>query len=107
MDAAAKAAQEEARNKTKNNKKSDRNVEPATTEEQNKEAEQTRTPGLFDQPAEPQLAPKPAMVAPVTAPATLASAAEAVSASASDEEGEILAKIAEETSEAGADDVAG
>jgi hypothetical protein len=64
MDAAAKAAQEEARNKAKNNKKpsseSAGKVDPAAEEEQKKEPEPPRTPGLFDYPAEPQSAPKPA-----------------------------------------------
>jgi PRTRC genetic system protein E len=108
MDAAAKAAQEEARNKAKNNKKpsleSDRKVDPAAKEEQKKEPEPPRTPGLFDHPAEPQSAPKPARVAPVAAAATFVSATATVSASASDEEDEILAEIAEETSEAGSED---
>jgi PRTRC genetic system protein E len=111
MDAAAKAAQEEARNKAKNNKKpsgeSAGKVDPAAEEEQKKEPEPPRTPGLFDYPAEPQSAAKPAGVAPVAAAATFGSATETVSASASDEEDEILAEIAEETSEAGSgDDVA-
>jgi hypothetical protein len=79
MDAAAKAAQEEARNKAKSNRKpsseSAGKVDPATEEEQKKEAEPPRTPGLFDHPAEPQTAPKPARVAPVAAAATLVLAA--------------------------------
>ena len=108
MDAAAKAAQEEARNKAKNNKKpaseSAGKVDPAAKEEQKKEPEPPRTPGLFDYPAEPQLAPKPARVAPVATAATLVSATETVSASTSDEEDEILAEIAEETSEACSED---
>jgi PRTRC genetic system protein E len=99
MDAAAKAAQEEARNKAKNNKRpsseSAGKVDPAAEEEQKKEPEPPRTPGLFDYPAEPQSAPKPARVVPVAATATF------VSATANDEEDEILAKIAEERSEAG------
>jgi PRTRC genetic system protein E len=111
MDAAAKAAQEEARNKAKNNKRpsseSAGKVDPVAEEEQKKEPEPPRTPGLFDHPAEPQSAPKPARVAPVAAAATLVSATETVSASANDEEDEILAEIAEETSKAGSgDDVA-
>ena len=108
MDAAAKAAQEEARNKAKNNKKpsleSAGKVDPAAEEEQKKEPEPPRTPGLFDHPAEPQPAPKLAKVAPVAATATLASATETASASTSDEEDEILAEIAEETSEARSED---
>ena len=108
MDAAAKAAQEEARNKAKINKKpsseSAGKVDPAAEEEQKKEPEPPRTPGLFDHPAAPQLAPKPTRVAPVAAAATLASATKTVSASTSDEEDEILAEIAEETSEAGSED---
>jgi PRTRC genetic system protein E len=108
MDAAAKAAQEEARSKAKNNKKpyseSAGKVDPAAEEEQKKEPEPPRTPGLFDYPAEPQSAPKPAGVAPVAAAATFWSATETVSASANNEEDEILAEIAEETSEAGSGD---
>jgi PRTRC genetic system protein E len=108
MDAAAKAAQEEARSKAKSNKKpsseSAGKVDPAAEEEQKKEPEPPRTPGLFDHPAEPQSAPKPARGAPVTAAATFVSAPETVSASANDEEDEILAEIAEETSEAGPED---
>jgi PRTRC genetic system protein E len=107
MDAAAKAAQEEARSKTKSSKKpsseSAGKVDPAAEEEQ-KEPEPPRTPGLFDYPAEPQSAPKLARVAPVAADATFVSATETVSASANDEEDEILAEIAEETSEAGSED---
>ncbi|MDX6457430.1 MAG: hypothetical protein QOE55_1127 [Acidobacteriaceae bacterium] len=105
MDAAAKAAQEEARNKAKSNKKpsseSAGKVDPAAEKEQEKEPGTPRTPGLFDYPAEPQSAPKPARVAPLAAAATFVSATETVSASANDEEDEILAEIAEETSEAG------
>jgi PRTRC genetic system protein E len=108
MDAAAKAAQEEARNKAKNNKKpsseSAGKVDPAAEEEQKKEPEPHRMPGLFDHPAAPQSAPKPARAAPVADAATLVSATETVSASANDEEDEILAEIAEETSEAGSED---
>jgi PRTRC genetic system protein E len=110
MDAAAKAAQEEAHNKAKNNRKpsseSAGKVDPAAEEEQKKEREPPRTPGLFDHPVAPQPAPKPARVAPVAAAATFVSATETVSASASDEEDEILAEIAEETSEAGSEDTA-
>jgi PRTRC genetic system protein E len=108
MDAAAKAAQEEARSKAKSSKKpsseSAGKVDPAAEEEQKKEPEPPRTPGLFDYPAEPQSAAKPAGVAPVAAAATFASATETVSASASEEEEEILAEIAEEKSEAGSED---
>jgi PRTRC genetic system protein E len=107
MDAAAKAAQEEARNKAKNNKKTSSEPEkgtgPASKEEQKLEPEPPRTPGLFDHPAELQPAPKPTRVAPVAATATLASATETVSVSTSAEEDEILAQIAEETSEAGSE----
>ena len=64
MDAAAKSAQEEARNKAKSNKKpsseSAGKVDPAAEGEQKKEPGPPRTPGLFDHPAEPQSAPKPA-----------------------------------------------
>jgi hypothetical protein len=53
-----------ARNKAKSNRKpsseSAGKVDPAAEEEQKKEAEPPRTPGLFDHPAEPQPAPKPA-----------------------------------------------
>jgi hypothetical protein len=93
-----------ARNKAKSNRKpsseSAGKCDPAAEEEQKKEAEPPRTPGLFDHPAEPQPAPKPARVAPVAAAATLVLATETVSASATDEEDEILAEIAEATSEA-------
>jgi PRTRC genetic system protein E len=108
MGAAAKAAQEEARSKAKSNKKpsseSAGKVDSAAEEERKKEPEPPRTPGLFDYPAEPQSAPKLAKVAPVAAAATFVSATETVSASANDEEDEILAEIAEETSEAGSED---
>jgi PRTRC genetic system protein E len=108
MDAAAKAAQGEARNKAKSNKKPSSElagkVDPAAEEEQKKELEPPRTPGLFDHPVAPQPAPKPTRVAPVAATATLASATETVSASTSVEEDEILAEIAEETSEARSED---
>jgi PRTRC genetic system protein E len=111
MGAAAKAAQEETRNKAKNNKRpsseSAGKVDHVAEEEQKKEPELPRTPGLFNHPAAPQPAPEPTRVAPVAATATLASATETVSAPTSDEEDEILAEIAEETSEAGSgDDVA-
>jgi PRTRC genetic system protein E len=108
MDAAAKAAQEEARDKAKSNKRpsseSARKFDPAAEEEQKKEPEPPRAPGLFDHPVAPQPAPKPTRVAPVAATATLASGTETVSASTSDEEDEILAEIAEETSEARSED---
>jgi hypothetical protein len=75
MDAAAKAAQAEARNKAKNNKRpsseSAGKVDPAAKEEQNKEPGPRRSPGLFDHPAAPQLTPEPKMAAPVAAAATL------------------------------------
>jgi PRTRC genetic system protein E len=113
MDAAAKSAQDEARSKAKSNKRpaseSAGKVDPAAEEEQKKEPKPPRPPDLFDHPAAPQSqsAPKPAGVAPVAAAATFVSATETVSASAKDEEDEILAEIAEETSEAGSgDDVA-
>jgi hypothetical protein len=97
-----------ARNKAKSNRKpsseSAGKVDPAAEEEQKKEAEPPRTPGLFDHPAEPQPAPKPARVPPIAAAATVASATKTVSASANDEEDEILAEIAEETSEACSED---
>jgi PRTRC genetic system protein E len=58
MDAAAKAVQEEVRNKAKNNQKpsseSAGKVDTAAEEEQKKEPEPPRTPGLFDHPAAPQ-----------------------------------------------------
>jgi hypothetical protein len=89
MDAAAKAAQEEARSKANSNKKpsseSARMADPAAEEEQKKEAEPPRTPGLVDYSAEPQSAAKPARVAPVAA-ATFVSATETVSTFATDEE---------------------
>jgi hypothetical protein len=96
-----------ARNKAKSNRKpsseSAGKVDPAAEEEQKKEAEPPRTPGLFDHPAEPQPAPK-RRVAPAAAAATLVLATETVSAFATDEEDEILAEIAEETSEACSED---
>jgi hypothetical protein len=74
----AKAAQEEARNKAKSNKKlsseSAGKVGPAAEEEQKKEREPPRALGLFDHPVAPQPAPKPTRVAPVAATAILASA---------------------------------
>jgi len=71
MAAAAKAAQDEARNKSKTAKKSTQSAEPVKKEEQ-KAAESPTAPGLFDMPA------------PVDARATSAE---------SDEEAEILAEI--------------
>ena len=93
MDAAAKAAQEEARNKAKNNKKpsseSAGKVDPAADEEQKKEPEPPRTPGLFDTAA--GATPPPATS--VTSPST-AAPANALDRD-NDEEADILAEIAD------------
>ena len=87
MDAAAKAAQEEARNKAKHPKKplNDRTkeVEPVAREESKKEPEPPRPPSLFDAPA--------AVAAP-SAPASVKAASSAVE---TDEERELLAEISE------------
>ena len=94
MDAAAKAAQEEARNKSKNQKKSSseptRKAEPAAKEEPKKEPEPPRLRGLFDTAvdAKPSLA---------TSVASAPTAAAPVNASDNDdeEEADILAEIAD------------
>ena len=83
MDAAAKAAQEEARNKAKNAKKpsadATKKVEPATKDEPKQEPEPSRIPNLFDAPEEAQSA------------IAVLSSSKVVS-----EEDEILAEIAED-----------
>jgi PRTRC genetic system protein E len=83
MDAAAKAAQEEARNKAKHPKKplNDRTkeVEPVAKEESKKEPEPPRPPSLFDAPADAQ----PAIAAASTS-------------TVESEEDEILTEIAED-----------
>ena len=94
MDAAAKAAQEEARNKAKNNKKPvlepAKKAEPAAKEEPKKEPEPPRLPGLFDIAADATPSPVTSVVPPPTAaaPTTLLDKDE-------DEETEILAEIAD------------
>jgi PRTRC genetic system protein E len=91
IDAAAKAAQEEARNKAKNVKKPlnvrTKEVEPVTNEESKKESEPPRRPSLFDAPAD-----APPAIA-------VASPSKAVS-----EEDEILAEIAEDDTDSEAND---
>jgi PRTRC genetic system protein E len=88
MDAAAKAAQEEARNKAKNAKKpgtdATKKAEPATKEEPKKEAEPPRMPNLFDIPAEDHSA----TATPSPVPAAFKAEHE--------EEKEVLAEITEE-----------
>jgi outer membrane biosynthesis protein TonB len=83
MNAAAKAAQEEARNKAKNAKKpsadATKKVEPAAKDEPKKEPEPPRIPNLFDAPEEGQSA------IAVLSPSKVVS-----------EEDEILAEIAED-----------
>jgi hypothetical protein len=83
MVAAAKAAQEEARNKAKNAKKpsadATKKVEPAAKDEPKKEPEPPRIPNLFDAPEEAQSA------IAVLSPSKVVS-----------EEDEILAEIAED-----------
>lgn len=85
MDAPRKAAQEEARHKAKNVKKpgieSTKKAEPPAKEEPKKEPQAPRMVGLFDRPAEVDLAK------PLAAELQI------------DEEEEILAEIAAETSE--------
>jgi PRTRC genetic system protein E len=65
MEAAAKAAQEEARNKSKNAKKhsvdATKKVEPAAKDEPKKEPEPPRIPNLFDAPAESRAVTLPAV----------------------------------------------
>jgi PRTRC genetic system protein E len=88
MAAAAKAAQEEARNKAKNAKKpvteSTKKAERPANEEPKKESQAPRIVGLFDRPAEADLAK------PLAAEAQI------------DEEEEILAEMTAEASEEGA-----
>jgi PRTRC genetic system protein E len=93
MDAAAKAAQEEARNKAKNNKKpgtdANKKNEPVGKEDPNQEPEPPRMPGLFDSPATPSGAESPATT-------TRTSSVPAASTDAAvTEEDDILAEIAD------------
>jgi PRTRC genetic system protein E len=93
MDAAAKAAQEEARNKAKNNKKPviepAKKAEPTSIEEPKKGPEPPRLPGLFDTAADATSSPatsvasRPTAAAPTTRPDK-----------DEDEEADILAEIA-------------
>jgi PRTRC genetic system protein E len=91
MDAAAKAVQEEARNKAKNAKKAlnvrTKEVEPVVREESKKEPEPPRPPSLFDAPEDAQ----PAI-------------ANASPSKAVCEEDEILAEIAEDDTDSEAND---
>jgi PRTRC genetic system protein E len=102
MDAAAKAAQDEARNKAKINKKPSaepaKKAEPVQKEEQKKESEPPRRPGLFDTAIEPQPADAPTSGLLAAAPTP------------ADEEDEIIAEISEEeaaSSESDEDEGAG
>jgi PRTRC genetic system protein E len=93
MDAAAKAAQEEARNKAKNNKKpstdTNKKNEPVGKEDPNKEPESPRMPGLFDPPATTSRAEFPATT-------TMTSSVPAASTdAAATGEDDILAEIAD------------
>ncbi len=94
MDAAAKAAQEEARNKAKINKKAAiepaKKAEAAAKEEPKKEPEPPRLPGLFETAADasPSPATSVASVPAVAAPANASDKDE-------DEEADILAEIAD------------
>jgi PRTRC genetic system protein E len=94
MDAAAKAAQEEARNKAKSNKKPAsepaQKAEPAAKEELKKESESPRLPSLFDTAADTT----PAPATPVPSPSTAAPPANALDRD-NDEEADILAEIAD------------
>jgi hypothetical protein len=90
----AKAAQEEACNKTKNNKKTSsepaRKADPAAKEEPKKEPEPPRLPGLFETAADATSSPatsvasRPLAAAPTTPPDK-----------DEDEEADILAEIAD------------
>jgi PRTRC genetic system protein E len=110
MDAAAKAAQEEVRNKAKSNKKPAigpaKKAEVAAKEEPKKEPEPPRLPGLFKTAAD--ASPSPATSVPsvpaVAAPAKAPDKGE-------DEEADILAEIADsdhhdDTSDGEADEAA-
>jgi len=94
MDAAAKAAQEEARNKAKCNKKPAiepaKKAEPIAKEEPRKEPEPPHLPGLFDTAADAM--PSPAR--PATSASTAAAPANALDRD-EDEEADILAEIAD------------
>jgi len=102
MAAAVKAAQEEARNKTKNNKKPETGskTEPVAKEAPKTEQEAPRVPSLFDRPAGVSAAETYAATkAPsaVTAPPAPSTASE---------EDEILAEIAEGEAEEGENEAA-
>jgi PRTRC genetic system protein E len=93
MVAAAKAAQEEARSKSKNNKKSPtdlaKTADVVSKEEPKTDAEPPKMPSLFDIPADraagASVQGTPVPITPVT--------------SSTDEEEEILAEISEKTSD--------
>jgi PRTRC genetic system protein E len=93
MDAAAKAAQEEARNKAKNMKKPAidivKKAEPAPKDEPKKGPEQPKTPSLFDAPTGS---------ATMTAKSGQTSGMVFKPTSESDEEDEILAELADSDS---------
>jgi PRTRC genetic system protein E len=99
MDAAAKAAQEEARNKAKNNKKPatdpSKRTEPVADEETKKEPEPLRMPGLFDPPAAVPAAQPPATTTTVPLEPVMPPNAAAT------EEDDIMAEIAENDSDGG------
>ncbi len=88
MAAAAKTAQEEARNKAKSNRKPDIGTKaaPVTKEEPKREPETLRPASLFDHPAGVPVAEPPATTTVNTA---------APAPSATTEEDEIMAEIAE------------
>jgi PRTRC genetic system protein E len=93
MDAAAKAAQEETRNKANNKKPAigpAKTAEPVAKEEPKKEPEPPRLPGLFDTAADTTPLPATSVASPPTAasPTTLPDKDE-------DEEADILAEIAD------------
>jgi hypothetical protein len=100
MDAAAKVAQEEARNTAKNAKKSGtdapKKAEPAAKEEPKKEPEPPRMGGLFDRP--PEALTTDTVAAQLTAASPSDTAKLSTAKSQSEEEEEILAEIAEEDS---------
>jgi PRTRC genetic system protein E len=93
MDAATKAAQEEARNKAKNDKKTSsepaRKAETVAKEESKKEPEPPRLPGLFEIAADA----KPSLAAAVASVPVVAAPTDAPNRDA-DEESDILAEIA-------------
>ena len=95
MDAAAKVAQEEARNKAKSNKKPASvpvtTAEPAAKEEPKKEPGPPRLPGLFDTAAADA---KPSPATSVASASTVAAPGNAPDKD-DDEEADILAEIAD------------